>query len=74
LVPVTLLPPWAQQVSNFLPFQWTFNFPIVALIGNLSPLQLGAGLAAQALWIVGGFLLVNVVWRFGVRRFSSVGN
>ena len=36
LVPLSLLPAWAQTLSNFLPFQWTFGFPIEALVGNLS--------------------------------------
>jgi ABC-2 type transport system permease protein len=24
LVPMTLLPPWVQSLSNYLPFKWTF--------------------------------------------------
>ncbi len=74
LVPLSLLPGWAQQVDTFLPFQWTFAFPINALIGQLSALQLLAGLGVQALWIVVGALLVRLVWGVGVRHFSSVGN
>ncbi|HEY7126928.1 MAG TPA: ABC-2 family transporter protein [Ktedonobacterales bacterium] len=74
LVPLSLLPGWAQQLSNFLPFQWTFSFPIEALVGNLTPLQLLGGLGFQALWVAIGWLLVQLVWRAGVRHFSSVGN
>ncbi|HWE63811.1 MAG TPA: ABC-2 family transporter protein, partial [Chloroflexota bacterium] len=33
LVPMTLLPDWTQRLAAFLPFQWTFSFPIEALIG-----------------------------------------
>ncbi|MBA3409924.1 MAG: ABC transporter permease, partial [Geodermatophilaceae bacterium] len=32
------------------------------------------GLGLQAVWIGVGALLVAVVWRFGVRRYSAVGN
>jgi ABC-2 type transport system permease protein len=74
LVPLSLLPGWAQQLSNFLPFQWTFSFPIEALVGNLTPLQLLGGLGFQALWIMIGWLLVQLVWHAGMRHFSSVGN
>lgn len=73
LVPMALLPDWAQQVASFLPFQWCFGFPIEALVGQLSPQQLLGGLAMQLLWIIIGIVGVQVVWRVGVRRFSAVG-
>ena len=74
LVPLSLLPGWLQGVSNFLPFQWSFNFPIEALIGQLDTQQLLIGLGMQAIWIGVGALLVRLVWRLGVRQFASVGN
>lgn len=74
LMPLVLMPTWVQRLAAFLPFQWTFGFPIEALIGQLSPRDLLLGVAAQAAWIVGSFLLVRVVWHYGVRHFSSVGN
>ncbi len=74
LVPMGLMPTWVQNISNFLPFQWTFFFPINALVGNLTPAELLTGLGIQLLWILGGVLLVNLVWHFGIRHFSSVGN
>jgi len=74
LVPMTLMPAWVQQVAGYLPFQWTFFFPIEALTGNLAPQQLLYGLGMQALWIIIGLVGVNIVWRFGIRRFSAVGN
>ncbi|MCU0492396.1 MAG: ABC-2 family transporter protein, partial [Chloroflexaceae bacterium] len=67
-------PDWARQIANVLPFQWTFGFPIEALVSNLSPDQLLFGLAMQGLWIAIGAALVAVVWRVGVRQFTSVGN
>ena len=74
LVPLSLLPGWARVVADFFPFQWTFGFPIEALIGKLNNAQLLEGLAFQALWIAGGAIAVNLMWRSGVRRFTSVGN
>jgi ABC-2 type transport system permease protein len=74
LVPMSLMPPWVQTIASFLPFQWTFGFPIEALIGKLTPTQLFTGLAMQALWILIGIAAVNVMWRFGIRRYSAVGN
>jgi ABC-2 type transport system permease protein len=74
LVPMSLMPGWVQHISTYLPFQWTFFFPINALVGSPTPGGLLTGLGVQLAWIVGGVLLVNLVWHFGIRRFSSVGN
>ncbi len=72
LVPMALMPDWARAIANVLPFQWTFGFPIEALVGNLSNDQLLFGLAMQLFWIVVGAILVRVVWHFAVRRYSTV--
>jgi ABC-2 type transport system permease protein len=72
LVPMALMPDWAQAIANVLPFQWTFGFPIEALVGNLPTDQLLFGLAMQLFWIVVGTILVRVVWHFAVRRYSAV--
>jgi ABC-2 type transport system permease protein len=68
------MPPWVQNLSAYLPFKWTFGFPIEALIGQLSTQQLLSGLLSQAAWIGVGVLLVAVVWHFGIRRYSAVGS
>jgi ABC-2 type transport system permease protein len=73
LVPMALLPDWAQQIAYFLPFQWCFGFPIEALVGQLTTQQLLAGLGMQLLWIVLSTAVVQLVWRQGVKRFSAVG-
>ena len=74
LVPMSLMPEWVRRVAGFLPFQSTFGYPIEALVGQLSPGDLWGGLGRQALWIAVTTGLVAVVWRFGIRRFSAVGN
>ncbi len=73
LVPMSLLPGWAQDLAGLLPFQWTFGFPIEALVGSLTNEQLLAGLGMQLLWIAIGAALVQIIWRAGVRRYSAVG-
>lgn len=74
LVPMSLMPLWVQQVAGYLPFQWTFGYPIEALIGQLSTQQLFSGLGMQLAWILAGLLAVRIVWRLGIRRYSAVGN
>jgi viologen exporter family transport system permease protein len=74
LVPLSLMPDWAQTVADLLPFKWTFGYPIEALIGHLPPTELFGGLAFQLLWIVIGAIGVRLVWSVAIRRFASVGN
>lgn len=74
LVPLSLLPPWAQRLADFLPFQYSFGFPIEALVGQMTAQQLWLGLLAQVGWIAVGAVLVSLVWRAGIKRFTSVGN
>lgn len=74
LVPLSLMPGWTRQIAAFLPFQWTFGYPIEALIGQLDTRELLYGLAMQTLWIAIGSGLVAVLWRFSLRRYSAVGS
>jgi ABC-2 type transport system permease protein len=74
LVPLALLPEWARGVADVLPFKWTFGFPIEALIGRLSDAELLGGLAMQVAWIVIGSVVLRLVWRSAIRRYSAVGN
>jgi ABC-2 type transport system permease protein len=73
LVPLTLMPDWAQAVANTLPFKWTFGFPIEALVGRLPLGDLVGGLAMQAAWIGVGVVAIRLAWPFAVRRYGAVG-
>jgi ABC-2 type transport system permease protein len=74
VVPLQLMPHWVQTTANFLPFKWTFGYPIESLTGRLSTGALFAGLGAQIAWTVAGYGVVRIVWRRALRRFTSVGN
>ena len=74
LLPLQLMPPWIQTLSAWLPFKWTFFFPIEALVGNLSNEALLRGLGFQALWTLISCGIVWLAWRIAVRHYSAVGN
>jgi ABC-2 type transport system permease protein len=67
------MPQWVQYLSNYLPFKWTFYFPIETLVGSMTPVELWLGVGTQVLWIVIGAALLNLVWRTAIRQFSAVG-
>ncbi len=74
LVPLTLMPEWVQTIAWFLPFRWTFYFPIQTLVGDLSNEELLGGLAMQVFWIVVGIGVFSFVWRRAIRQYTAVGN
>jgi ABC-2 type transport system permease protein len=73
IAPLALLPLPVRVAAMILPFRWMIGFPVDLLLGHLTPVETLTGLAAQALWIGLGFLLVRIVWRAGVRVYSAVG-
>jgi ABC-2 type transport system permease protein len=73
LVPMPLMPDWVQEIARFLPFQWTFFFPIDSLVGDLSTTELVRGLLVQLLWILIGLAIFRLAWRRAIRRYSAVG-
>ena len=74
LVPLTLFPDWVQTVAWFLPFRWTFYFPIETLVGDLSNAELLGGLVMQVFWTLVGIGVFSLVWRYAIRRYTAVGN
>jgi ABC-2 type transport system permease protein len=73
LVPLTLMPGWVQTLADFLPFKWTFGFPIESLVSDMSTRSLFLGLGAQVMWTAIGYVLFTFAWRAAIKRFSAVG-
>ena len=72
LVPISLMPDWAQQLAGVLPFESTFGFPIIALVGPISDRELLVGLATQLFWIALGSIGVAVMWRRAIKNYTAV--
>jgi ABC-2 type transport system permease protein len=73
LVPLKLMPGWAQTLAAWLPFKYAFYYPIESLVGNLSTGALLRGLAFQALWIAIGLVAFRLAWTAAIKRYSGVG-
>jgi ABC-2 type transport system permease protein len=73
LVPLSLMPAWVQELAWFFPFRWAFGYPIEVLVGRMSMNELFIGLGMQLAWIVFGWIVVNLIWKVAIRRFSAVG-
>lgn len=73
VAPLDLLPAPIRAAATILPFRWTVSFPVELALGRLTPQGAVAGLAAQVGWLLGSLILLGLVWRVGVRRYSGVG-
>jgi ABC-2 type transport system permease protein len=74
LLPLPLMPHWSQTLADWLPFKYTFYFPIEALVGNMSTASLLGGLGMQVLWTAICGAIAFGAWRLAVRHYSAVGN
>ena len=73
LVPLDVMPAWAQAAAAWLPFQWSFYFPIEVLLGRVDSAGFLSGLASQVAWALGIGALIHLVWKRAVTRFTAVG-
>lgn len=73
MVPIALFPAWLATTAAWLPFRYTFGFPIEVLTTSMSNEALLTGLARQLGWIVVLALVLAGTWRVAIRRFDSVG-
>jgi len=71
--PLKLLPKPLRTAADWLPFRWMIAFPSEILIGDVDAGAAAYGMLSQCLWIVASFIVMMVIWRRAVRRYSGVG-
>ncbi|MBI1334191.1 MAG: ABC-2 family transporter protein [Armatimonadetes bacterium] len=73
VVPVAMLPDWAQQLAKVLPFYYTTNLPVDIGIGRVGGDTALVGLGVQCFYIALTFGISKILWAKGLRQFSGVG-
>ncbi len=73
LVPLDVMPRFLKNLGLALPFQFVTYFPIKIYQGSLNINQIFQGLFLAAVWAIGLFLLLNFVWRKGLRTHEAIG-
>ncbi len=71
--PVMLFPARIRPLGEVLPFQSMLGFPAAIASSGLSAMEILAGYGWQLLWIAVFVLLVVLVWRSGLRRYTAIG-
>lgn len=73
LVPHAIMPPWMQQVSDWLPFRYMLGFPVEMMIGMADRAAALRGLAFQWSMVLILGAVATVAWRAGLKRFEAYG-
>jgi ABC-2 type transport system permease protein len=73
IAPLSLLPAPIQTAASISPFHWMLGFPVEILLGRLTVTESILGIGIQVIWLLAALLLVNVVWKAGIRVYSAVG-
>jgi ABC-2 type transport system permease protein len=73
LVPIPLLPEWAQPVLNALPFRGVIDIPFRLYLGHIAPTQALPMLALQLAWTAAIILFSRWLLRRGLRRLVVQG-
>ncbi|MEA2020174.1 MAG: ABC-2 family transporter protein [Patescibacteria group bacterium] len=74
LLPLSAFPTSWQKVLNALPFRYLYAFPIDVYLGKLTMLEIGVGLFVQALWVLSFYIILKIIWHFGIRRHEAYGS
>ncbi len=72
-VPLTLMPLFAQNIAQFLPFQLAISFPVLLALNQMPPEQIALNFGLQIAWAIGLFILFMWVWRRAIKQYSAVG-
>jgi ABC-2 type transport system permease protein len=73
IAPLTLMPAPIQIVSYVLPFRWLLSFPVELISGRVSATDALIGIGAQLAWLTVSTVLLQAVWRKGVKTYTAVG-
>lgn len=73
MIPLWLFPDSIQRVSQYLPFQYTYQTPLEIYIGNIRPLDALPILGIQTAWILSFVAILAIVWRRAQRRVFVQG-
>jgi ABC-2 type transport system permease protein len=73
VMPLSLFPPWAARVNDFLPFRLMLSFPVENMLGQMSPEASLRALLLQWSYVLLLSVCVTLVFRAGVKRFAAFG-
>jgi len=73
MFPLDLLPVWAHDIVNLLPFQYLAYTPAAIFLGKIQGPELWTSLAIEMCWLLAFIGLARIMFHRGIRRYSGFG-
>ena len=73
MFPLDLLPVWAHDIVNLLPFQYLAYTPAAIFLGKIQGPELWTSLAIEMCWLLAFVGLARIMFHRGIRRYSGFG-
>jgi len=71
--PMNLLPITFVNISLFFPFIYTFFIPLQLYLKKITFMEGLRGLGVEILWLFLLYLLIKLVWHFGLKKYEAAG-
>ncbi|KKR21432.1 MAG: hypothetical protein UT48_C0008G0009 [Parcubacteria group bacterium GW2011_GWE2_39_37] len=71
--PMNLLPAVFVNISLFFPFIYTFFIPLQLYLKKITLIEGLRGLGVELLWLFLLYLLIKLVWHFGLKKYEAAG-
>lgn len=73
ILPLYLFPkPW-DMIAYFLPYGYIIYFPTLALQGTINTAMLLHIIFIQLIWLSSIYLIYRHLWKYGIRKFTALG-
>lgn len=73
LMPLSLYPEFLEKIASFLPISYVIYYPIIAMQGQLTNIEILKVIGLQLIWITILGFIYQRVWRAGVKQYSAIG-
>lgn len=72
-MPLTFYPDLLAKISYALPISYFIYFPVVALQGKLSWVEMVRVIMIQLVWVGLLYGIFRVMWKHGIKKFTAIG-
>lgn len=73
MIPIALLPPALVGFAKISYTRYGVSFPLEILLGQAKEQELLFYFAIETAWVLLFFGLYKVLWKYGIKRFTSIG-
>lgn len=71
--PTSLFPNGLVQIISCFPFVYTFFIPTQVILGKTNTREALIGLGVEIVWLFLLMVIVRILWKFGLKKYESIG-